>query len=70
MTLNNVFRIAFIFDFLFTPRSKRPVGYCDHQHLSLSVHPHFLSTQYLINAYLEKGDMLHNYAPWGGQEAY
>ncbi len=28
------------------------------------------STHYLINAWLDKGDMLPNYAPWCGREAY
>ncbi len=28
------------------------------------------STHYLMNAYVEKGDMLLNYASWGGLEAY
>ncbi len=48
------------------PRTFKPVGYCDHQCVSvcLSVHPHFLSTHYLINAQVEKRDMLQNYDPW------
>ncbi len=25
---------------------------------------------YLINALVEKSDILHNYSPWGGLEAY
>ncbi len=28
------------------------------------------SKHYLINAYMEKSDMLHSYASWGGLEAH
>ncbi len=73
ISLKNNNNISVIYPIIpFYPSAKRPVGYCGNQCLSVcpSVHPHFPATQYLINTYLEKGDMLPNYASWVGQEAY